>query len=77
MTIFSRSSSKNFLAVAITVILIGAVLLAVGVIQYVLSFFTNQTFGWPALKIIAGVVVISLGYIQLQLELIRVKSNQD
>lgn len=73
MTIFSKSSSKNFLAVGIAVILAGAVLFAVGIIQTLLVMFTDQSFGWPAFKVIAGIAIISLGYIQLQLELIRLK----
>jgi hypothetical protein len=63
--------SVNFLAVSLAIIIAGAALLAIGIVQWLLVAFSDQSYGWPALKVMAGLAVIGLGYIALELELIR------
>lgn len=66
--------SKTFFGVAMVMILIGAVLFAVGAVAWFLNCYTNTTIvSIPSLKVMGGLVVIALGYIILELELIRKK----
>lgn len=66
--------NATFYGVAIILILIGAALLAIGCASWVLNCYLNTTIvSIPSLKIIGGLVILSLGYIILELELIRKK----
>lgn len=66
--------SKTFFGVAIVMILTGAALFAVGAVAWFANYYTNSTIvSIPSLKIMGGLVVLSLGYIILELELIRKK----
>jgi len=66
--------SKTFFGVAIIMILIGAALFAIGVVAWIANNYTNSTIiSIPSLKVMGGLVTMALGYIILELELIRKK----
>ena len=61
-----------FWSVAMALIVSGSGLLAFGGIEWLSNIFLDFNFATPSSKIIGGLIVIALGYIQLELELIRV-----
>ena len=76
-TMFGRRSAHNikFYGVALFIILAGVALLAVGLVQVVGQVLWQWQFGWPMAKIMAGLMIIALGYVVLELELIRRKDK--
>ena len=62
-----------FKGVALATILCGAVILALGLVEWGMNYWGSSSFSEPVLKVIGGLVVLSLGYIHLELELLRVK----
>ena len=74
---FGRRSADNikFYGVAMFIILAGVALLAVGLVQVLGQFLCEWQFGWPMAKVMAGLMIIALGYIVLELELIRRKDK--
>lgn len=64
----------TFYGVALLMIIIGAALFAVGAVAWALNCYLNTTvISIPSLKLMGGLVVMALGYIILELELIRKK----
>lgn len=61
----------SFFGVAILVLLAGAAIFAYGVVAWLFNVYQDTGFAIPSLKIIGGLVVMSLGYIQLEIELLR------
>ena len=69
-----RREDKSFMAVALTFILIGAGVFAFGVVGWLMNWASNAiSVAFPSLKIMGGLVIMCLGYIQLELGLIRRK----
>jgi uncharacterized membrane protein HdeD (DUF308 family) len=64
---------RHFLNVAMATIICGAAILAAGIVELVSNLTSTSDFTSPLFKIAAGLVVISLGYIHLELELQRGK----
>ena len=62
-----------FRGVAMATLLTGAVLAALGAAELILNLWWNYEFTSPIFKIIGGLAVMSLGYIHLELEMMRVK----
>jgi hypothetical protein len=62
-----------FRGVAIATLLCGAVILALGIVELIMNIWGNTIYSEPLFKIIGGLAVTSLGYIQLELELLRIK----
>ena len=62
-----------FRGVAIATLLCGAAILALGLAELALNIWGTTTYSEPMLKIIGGLAVTSLGYIHLELEMLRVK----
>ena len=62
-----------FRGVAMATILAGAVVLALGLVELGLNLWGNQNYYWPVAKVIGGLAVLSLGYIHLELEQLRIK----
>ncbi len=62
-----------FLSVAIATLLMGAAILALGLVEMGFNIWGDTSFDSPMSKIIGGLVVMSLGYIHMTLELMRVK----
>ncbi len=67
------SKDDSFVEVGATVILFGAFVLAVGLVQWVFDYIGLYSFGYPVIKILGGAVVLTLGYILLEIDLIRRK----
>jgi len=66
--------NATFFGVAIIMILIGAALFAVGAVSWFVNCYTDTTVvSIPSLKIMGGLITMALGYIILELELIRKK----
>ncbi len=71
---FHRREDKSFVAVALTFILIGAAIFAFGLVSWLINTMQQETLiALPSVKIIGGLIVMSLGYIQLELGLLRNK----
>lgn len=64
----------TFFGVALIMILVGAALFAIGGVAWIMNVCTESTvISIPSIKIIGGLIVMALGYIILELELIRKK----
>ncbi len=61
----------SFYSVGLLVIAIGAGIVGLGIAQWFLNYFKEFSFFAPSIKAIGGLVVISLGYIQIEVELLR------
>lgn len=71
---FRKREDKSFVAVALTMILLGAGIVAFGIVGWLTNVTAEETIiAFPSLKVIGGLVIISLGYIQLELGLLRNK----
>lgn len=67
---------KSFLGVAMGLIIVGAFVLAYGGVAWFYNYLTSTTTNYiPSDKIIGGIVILALGYIVLELELIRHKNK--
>ena len=69
----ANSHKRYFASVAIATLLVGAAILALGGVELGFNLWGGATFASPILKVVGGLVVLSLGYIHLELELIRTK----
>jgi hypothetical protein len=65
----------RFYGVAILFILAGAVIFTSGSVMWMFNYFGNSSFSVPSTKIIGGLVILALGYIVLELELLRHNSS--
>ena len=65
-----------FRGVAMALIILGAALFALGGVEWTYNWYAAGTFTAPLFKVIGGLVVIALGYIHLELELIRIQKEK-
>ena len=71
---FKKRQDNSYIGVAITFIVIGAAIFAFGLVSWLINMSSGQEVVFvPSMKVIAGLVVMALGYIQLELGLIREK----
>ena len=63
----------SFFGIGIVLILIGAFILSVGGVMWLFNIYGISDFSMPSTKVIGGLIVLALGYIQLELEWIRTK----
>lgn len=71
---FHKREDKSFMAVALTMILVGAAIVAFGVVGWLVNVSQNDVvIVFPSMKVIGGLIITSLGYIQLELGLLRNK----
>ena len=61
-----------FFGVAIATILVGSAILAMSLAELASNLWLDGTFSQPSIKLIGGLLVISLGYIHMELEAIRI-----
>jgi len=67
-------SKKTFYDVALALILAGVIFFAYGVAGGIYNYTVNQIcIAFPAAKAIGGLIVMGIGYIVLELELLRKK----
>jgi hypothetical protein len=71
---FRNRQDKSYVGVAVTFILIGAALFAFGLVSWLINSASGLTVVFePSGKVMGGLIVMALGYIQLELGLIREK----
>jgi hypothetical protein len=71
---FFRREEKSFTAVALMMILIGSAIVAFGLVGWLVNVSQNEVIiAFPSLKVMGGLAIVSLGYIQLELGLLRRK----
>lgn len=64
----------NLTGVALCVIILGAAIFAFGAAGWFINFLASANIAiMPSMKIMGGAVLIALGYIQLEIELLRHK----
>lgn len=63
----------GFFGVAILLIIFGATIFSVGLVMWLFNCFGDTTYYFPTVKIIGGLLILAMGYIVLELELIRKK----
>lgn len=72
--LFRKHEDKTFVGVAMSFILVGAAIFAFGLIGWLVNSMVEENINaLPSLKVIGGLVVMALGYIQLELGLLRKK----
>jgi len=72
--LFGRHKDKSFLAVAICIILAGVGFFVFGVLSWWVNVAAQENLiAFPSLKVMGGLVIMALGYIQLELGLLRDK----
>lgn len=65
-----------FYSVAMALILCGVVIFSVGLVEWISTLIGSYSYAVPFFKIIGGLVVIALGYIHLELELLRTQTKK-
>ncbi len=68
-----NAHTRYFAGVALALIIVGAGIFAFGCVQWLYNTLSGFDFAMPSVKIIGGLVILALGYIHLELELIRTK----
>lgn len=69
-----KHEDKSFVSVAIAMIFIGAIIFVFGVLGWWVNVSANQTvMALPSSKVMGGLIIMGLGYIQLELGLLRNK----
>lgn len=63
----------SFRGVGIFLIVIGASVFAYGTVAWLFNYFADTAFVLPSEKFIGGLAVLGLGYIILEIELLRKK----
>jgi uncharacterized membrane protein YidH (DUF202 family) len=72
---FSKKEPEHsFYGVAMGLIILGAIIFVYGLVAWLFNIFsTDAGFYFPSFKVIGGATILALGYIQLELELLRQK----
>lgn len=68
-----KTKERAFFGVAMAFIMAGSAAVALGIIEWLFNFYGDAIFLFPLAKMFAGFIITGLGYIILQLELIRTK----
>ncbi|MGA2666631.1 MAG: hypothetical protein ABSE91_00895 [Patescibacteria group bacterium] len=64
----------SFLGVGLALILFGAIVCAIGLASWLITAFgLGTTLAFPFFKVMGGVVILGIGYIILEIELLRKK----
>ena len=72
--LFRHHKDKSFIAVAVCMILAGIVFFVFGVLGWWVNVAAGQNLiAFPSLKAMGGLMIMALGYIQLELGLLRDK----
>ena len=72
--LFGKRKDNSFLAVAICMIVAGVVFFVFGLLGWWVNVAAEQNLiAFPSLKAMGGLVIMALGYIQLELGLLRDK----
>ncbi len=70
-----KDHQKSFYSVAMALIITGIIILGLGLAGWVMNYFSFDFcyLTIPSLKVMGGLVILSLGYIILELDLLRQK----
>jgi hypothetical protein len=68
-----RAQNVSFYSVGLAIIILGAAILAVGSAFWLMNFFFDYSFAIPSLKIMGGAIIMALGYLIVEMELLRQK----
>lgn len=69
-----KREDNSYVAVALTFIMLGAGVFSFGLVGWLVNTAAEQTMvAFPSVKVIGGLVIMCLGYIQLELGLLRKK----
>ena len=60
-----------FYGVALSIIVFGAGIAAIGAVEWLMNYYAGLGFVEPINKVIGGAIILSLGYIHLELEMMR------
>ena len=63
----------GFFGVAILLILAGIFAFSLGGVMWCFNYFGNTAFNEPSAKVMGGLIILALGYVVLELELVRKK----
>lgn len=67
-----RNQDKSFYGVSIGMILVGTVIFVFGALGWWVNLSADDVvIAFPSFKVIGGLVIMALGYIQLELGLLR------
>lgn len=70
-----KSNACSFYDVALFLIIVGIIIFTYGLVGWVFNTLGNSChFVQPSTKIIGGMIILGLGYIHLELELLRTKN---
>lgn len=72
---FSKKGSEHsFYGVAMLVIVLGVIIFTYGAAAWLFNVFSiDSGFYFPSFKVVGGLIVLTLGYIMLELEMLRRK----
>lgn len=74
---FVKDRSKiSFLGVGMFLIVTGAAIFALGLVMWLFNYFGTSAYSIPSQKVIGGLIVLGIGYIALEIELMRTKKLQ-
>ena len=68
-----NSLNKDFYGVAMAIILAGSTAFALGIVEWLMNYYSDTVFVYPTGKILSGLIILALGYLLLEAELIRTK----
>lgn len=71
-----RNHQPAFWGVALFLILAGAAVVALGLVEWLFTLLGAVRFSLPLFKLVGGLIVTALGYILLELELIRISGKK-
>jgi hypothetical protein len=67
-------SKASFYGVALALIILGAAVFALGLVGWLCNYYSESTvLSIPSVKVMGGAIITALGYILLELEMIRKK----
>jgi hypothetical protein len=68
------ASKKDFAPVAVMFILVGAAIFTYGAVAWIYNTYYQENFvAVPSFKLVGGLAIMALGYIQLELDMLRKK----
>jgi len=71
---FDKPEGRSYLAIAYLSILVGIFIAVYGGLAWLINCYTQESsFYFPAAKLMGGILIAQLGYILLELEIMRKK----
>ncbi len=71
-----KGSDHSFYGVAVLLIIMGVIIFVYGSAAWMFNIFAiDAGFYFPSFKVIGGLIILALGYIVLELEMLRRKDS--